>query len=96
VSVSGTRPLRCSGLHNLWCAPRLSPVAASGYASTANRLGQRTGRRRKTLKVRRRHRRLAESSAVEHAPADVVAEPLVVDYEFANGLWELIALPLAL
>jgi hypothetical protein len=33
---------------------------------------------------------------VEHAPADVVAEPLVVDYEFANGLWELIALPLAL
>lgn len=35
-------------------------------------------------------------SAVKHRPADVVAQPLVVKYELANRLRELVALPLAL
>jgi hypothetical protein len=35
-------------------------------------------------------------SAVEDRPADVVAQPLVVKYEVANRLWELVTLPLAL
>jgi hypothetical protein len=35
-------------------------------------------------------------SAVEHRPADVVSQPLVVKYEFANRRRELITLPLAL
>ena len=35
-------------------------------------------------------------SAVEHRPADVIAQPLVVEYERANRLRELIALPPAL
>jgi hypothetical protein len=34
--------------------------------------------------------------AVEHRPADVVPQPLVVEYELANRLRELIALPPAL
>jgi hypothetical protein len=34
-------------------------------------------------------------SAVKHRPADVVPQPLVVKYELANRLWELVALPLA-
>jgi hypothetical protein len=32
-------------------------------------------------------------SAVEYRPADVVAQPLVVKYELADRLWELVALP---
>src|SRR5437870_8518932 len=35
-------------------------------------------------------------SAVEHRPADVVPQPLVVEYELANRLRELVALPVAL
>src|SRR3954468_14577215 len=35
-------------------------------------------------------------SAVEHRPADVVPQPLVVKYELANGLRELVTLPPAL
>ncbi len=35
-------------------------------------------------------------SAVEHRPADVVAQPLIVDDELANRLRELVALPPAL
>jgi hypothetical protein len=35
-------------------------------------------------------------SAVEHKPADVAPQPLVVEYEFANRLRELVALPPAL
>src|SRR5262249_42482785 len=35
-------------------------------------------------------------SAVEHRPADGVPQPLVVEYEFANRLRELVALPPAL
>src|SRR5579875_3250445 len=35
-------------------------------------------------------------SAVEHRPADVVAQPLVVEDKLANRLRELVALPLAL
>src|SRR5438128_9608803 len=35
-------------------------------------------------------------SAVEHRPADVVPQPLVVEYELANLLRELVALPPAL
>src|SRR5205085_1963800 len=35
-------------------------------------------------------------SAVEHRPADVVPRPLVVEYELANRLRELVALPPAL
>src|ERR1700736_4389191 len=35
-------------------------------------------------------------SAVEHRPADVVPQPLVVEYEIANRLRELVALPPAL
>jgi hypothetical protein len=34
-------------------------------------------------------------SAVEHRPADVVPQPLVVEDKLANRLWELVALPLA-
>jgi hypothetical protein len=36
------------------------------------------------------------SSAVEHRPADIVPQPLVVEYELANRLRELVALPPAL
>jgi hypothetical protein len=36
------------------------------------------------------------SSAVKHRPADVVPQPLVIKYELANRLWELVTLPLAL
>jgi hypothetical protein len=35
-------------------------------------------------------------SAVKHRPADVVPQPLVVKYELANRLRELVTLPLAL
>jgi len=35
-------------------------------------------------------------SAVKHRPADVVTQPLVVKYELANCLRELVTLPLAL
>src|SRR2546430_6281650 len=35
-------------------------------------------------------------SAVEHRPANVVPQPLVVEYELANRLRELVALPPAL
>ena len=35
-------------------------------------------------------------SAVEHRPADVVSQPLIVKDEFANRIRELFALPLAL
>jgi hypothetical protein len=35
-------------------------------------------------------------SAVKHRPADVVPQPLVVNYELANRLWELVTLPPAL
>src|ERR1700730_8378697 len=35
-------------------------------------------------------------SAVKHRPADVVPQPLVVEYELANRLRELVTLPLAL
>lgn len=40
--------------------------------------------------------RLDALSAVEHRPADVVPQPLVVEYELANRLGELFALPSAL
>jgi hypothetical protein len=36
------------------------------------------------------------SSAVKDRPADVVPQPLVIKYELANRLWELVTLPLAL
>ena len=39
---------------------------------------------------------LRARSAVKHRPADVVPQPLVVKYELANRLRELVALPLAL
>src|SRR5439155_20487849 len=32
-------------------------------------------------------------SAVEHRPADVLPQPLVIEYELANRLRELVALP---
>src|SRR6266571_528297 len=35
-------------------------------------------------------------SAVEHRPADVVPQPLVVEYELADRLRQLVTLPLAL
>src|SRR5258708_6921800 len=35
-------------------------------------------------------------SAVEHRPADVVPQPLIVEHELANRLRELVALPPAL
>src|SRR5258706_1907561 len=35
-------------------------------------------------------------SAVEYRPADVVPQPLIVEHELANRLWELVALPPAL
>ena len=35
-------------------------------------------------------------SAVKHRPADVVPQPLVVKYELANRVWELVTLPPAL
>ncbi len=40
--------------------------------------------------------RPAARSAVKHRPADVVPQPLVVKYELANRLRELVTLPLAL
>src|SRR5690242_182664 len=44
----------------------------------------------------RARRALDARSAVEHRPADVVPQPLVVEDERANRLRELVALPLAL
>jgi hypothetical protein len=41
-----------------------------------------------------RHSRVA--SAVKHRPAYVVSQPLIVKYEFTNGVRELVTLPLAL
>jgi hypothetical protein len=35
-------------------------------------------------------------SALEHRPGDIVPQPLVVEYELANRLRELVALPPAL
>lgn len=35
-------------------------------------------------------------SAVEHKPADVVPQPLIVKYEFTDGVRESVTLPLAL
>jgi len=35
-------------------------------------------------------------SAFKHRPADVIPQPLVVNYELANRLGELVTLPLAL
>jgi len=35
-------------------------------------------------------------SAVEHRPADVVPQLLIVEYELANRLWDLVVLPPAL
>src|SRR5579885_2473575 len=43
-----------------------------------------------------RFRRLIARSAVEHRPADIVPQPLIVEDERANRLRELVALPLAL
>ena len=40
--------------------------------------------------------RVSACSAVKHRPADVVPQPLVVKYEFANRLREMVTLPLAL
>src|SRR5262249_23679280 len=40
--------------------------------------------------------RAGPRSAVKHRPADVVPQPLVVKYEFANRLRELVTLPPAL
>jgi hypothetical protein len=42
------------------------------------------------------HWRPDARSAVEHQPADVVPQPLVVEHELANSLRELVALPPAL
>jgi hypothetical protein len=39
---------------------------------------------------------LGARSAVKHRPADVVPQPLVIKYELANRLRELVTLPLAL
>jgi hypothetical protein len=36
------------------------------------------------------------ASAVKHRPADVVPQPLIVKYEFTDGVRELVTLPLAL
>jgi hypothetical protein len=35
-------------------------------------------------------------SAVEHRPADVVSQPLIIDDQFTNRIWELFTLPQAL
>src|SRR5689334_13092025 len=35
-------------------------------------------------------------SAVEHRPADVVSQPLIIDDQFTNRIWELFTLPAAL
>jgi hypothetical protein len=35
-------------------------------------------------------------SAIEHGPANLIAQPLVVEHEFADLVWKLCALPLAL
>src|SRR3989440_8780026 len=44
----------------------------------------------------RNRRRPDAFLAVEHRPADVVPQPLVVEYKLADRLRELVALPLAL
>ena len=58
--------------------------------------GRRLGRRRSTRTPGADVRRLDALSAVEHRPADVVPQPLVLEYELANRLRELVALPPAL
>src|SRR5579859_6228928 len=45
---------------------------------------------------RRRPEDAVQSQFAEHRPAEVVPQPLVVEYELANRLWELVALPPAL
>ncbi len=49
-----------------------------------------------TMRADRRHRRDQIGSAVEHRPADFVAQPLIVKYKLANRIRKLVPLPLAL
>jgi hypothetical protein len=51
---------------------------------------------RRRLDVRVGQCRFRWVSAVEHRPADTIAQPLVVKDEVANRLWELLARPMAL
>jgi len=55
-------------------------------ACSRRRLDALVGQCRPTLGV----------SAVEHRPADVVSQPLIIDDEFTNRIWELFTLPPAL
>src|SRR5438105_1110551 len=79
-----------------WTRRRRAPArrARPGPPSSGRRRGgPRCGRRRRPVGAERGSDAL---SAVEHRPADVVPQPLVVEYELANRLRELVALPPAL
>src|SRR5438552_170040 len=65
---------------------RYARVGASTLCGPTPRTDALVGQRRRPDMV----------STVEHRPADVVPQPLVVEYELANGLRELVALPPAL
>src|SRR3982074_2459578 len=70
----------------------------TGATAARDRVSQTSGRRWPPTRGHRarvdpEHQGLRALSAVEHRPADVVPQPLVVEYELANRLRELVALP---
>ena len=71
--------------------PRTNPLTTSGREPTSGSCFPRM--RNTSPRVQPGTRRM---SAVEHRPADLVSQPLIVQDEFANRLRQLFALPLAL
>src|SRR5256885_355477 len=81
----------CSSEHR---KPNPTTPTPCGRTNTRTDSDRVVGRARR---CRRRSSRVWKAfSAVEHRPADVVAQPLVVEYELANRVRELVALPPAL
>ena len=72
-----------------------TPGLTCGVPMAVRRTGQVSSRRPLDGLVSRRWRPDARS-AVEHRPADVISQPLIVNYELANRLRELVTLPPAL
>src|SRR5438876_10636052 len=81
----------CSSEHR---KPNPTTPTPCGRTNTRTDSDRVVGRARR---CRRRSSRVWKAfSAVEHRPADVVAQPLVVEYELANRVRELVVLPPAL
>ena len=90
---TGRSPTRMSGAggRSVHCLDR---TVALGRAWPQARLFPDAAELRPIGTIVRGRARLASTG--EHRPADVVAQPLVIKYELADRLRELIALPLAL